>query len=161
MIEMTAELARRLWDYDAETGIITWKVSPRNGVRVGDVAGSLKRNGYLRVRFDGKGYPLHRLAWLIATGTWPSKDLDHLNGIRDDNRLVNLREATRRQNQQNAKCHRGGQLRFTTFYKRYGKWRAQSPLVDGKRKNLGCYDTMEEASKVVECWLAENCPELV
>jgi hypothetical protein len=158
---MTVELASQLWDYNSDTGLLTWKVSPRNGVRVGDVAGNLNSKGYLQVKYKGKSHHAHRIAWLIAIGYLPKAELDHVNGIRDDNRLENLREATRRQNCRNKNCHRVGQLRFTYYNKRDKKWRAQAPRIDGKKqKFLGDYNTMEEASKVVECWLAENHPEL-
>jgi hypothetical protein len=157
---MTAELAQSLWDYNAETGVLRWKVSPRYGVHVGDVTGCPNRDGHLQVRYKGKAYQVHRLIWIITTGNWPIEELDHINGVRDDNRLVNLREATRRQNCRNKTCHRVGQLRFTTYAKSKGKWMAQPPRINGKQKTLGYYDTMQEASEAAERWVLDNHPEL-
>ena len=157
---MNAELARSLWSYDEITGELRWKVKPfKSQICVGDVAGWPSSTRHLQVMYRGKNYLAHRLVWLISTGAWPVNELDHENGIRDDNRLVNLREATRRQNQQNRPCHRNGQARFTYYNKARGRWVATSPWIDGKCKYLGYYDTMQEASKAAERWLELNYPK--
>jgi hypothetical protein len=155
---MDAELARSLWNYDEITGELRWKVIPHPKARicVGAVAGSPNADGYLMVQYRDKNYRVHRLAWLMSTGAWPVHEIDHINGARDDNRLVNLREATRSQNNRNYKCHRAGQARFTTYHKRDRKWVAQSPRIDGKRKFLGYHATMELASEAAEKWLELN-----
>jgi hypothetical protein len=159
---MDAEIARSLWEYDEITGVLRWKVKPCPKVRVGDPAGHPNSNGHLHVCYRGKIYLVHRVAWLISTGAWPVHEIDHVNGLRADNRLSNLREATARQNQRNRNCHRAGQARFTTYHKAKGKgkWCARSPRIDGKVKYLGLYDTMAEASEAAEKWLRENYPEL-
>lgn len=158
---MDAELARSLWSYDADTGMLQWRVKPRYGMYVGDVAGCPNSNGHLQVTHNRKLYLVHRLVWLMSTGDWPKDQLDHVNGIRDDNRLINLREATHRQNCINRPCHRAGKARFTTYDKVNGRWQAISPKIDGKHKHLGRFDTMELASEAAERWLQENHPELV
>jgi hypothetical protein len=158
---MDAELAQSLWCYDAETGVLRWKIKPCDKVCVGDVVDCPNSSGHLRVQYRGKKYLVHRLVWLISTGNWPKDQLDHLDGNPGNNRLSNLREATGRQNQRNAKCHRAGQLRFTTYHKASGRWMACSPRINGKIRHLGCFDTMEEASEAAERWLLANHPDLV
>ncbi len=98
---LTAEKVRELLDYDPETGAIHWRVSVNNRVKVGVLAGWKRPDGYLQIRIDGKLYKAHRLALLIINGTWPTDQVDHINGVRDDNRITNLREASRSLNQQN------------------------------------------------------------
>jgi hypothetical protein len=110
--------------------------------------------------YKRKNYMVHRIAWLMQTGVWPVNEIDHVNGIPSDNRLINLREATHRQNNRNRPCHRAGQARFTNYHKASGKWRAQLPRIDGRQKHLGLYSTMEAASEAAERWLRENHPEL-
>lgn len=101
MPSLTAEMARELLDYDQETGHFTWKVRTSFRVTKGARAGSKTHYGYVQIGIDGTKYKAHRIAWLITNGSWPSEHIDHLNGIRDDNRIANLREASRSINMQN------------------------------------------------------------
>ena len=97
---ITAERLRELLHYDAETGVFRWKVRPyRTSIQSGTVAGMIYA-GYRRIRVDGQMYQAHRLAWFYIHGHWPVNLIDHKNTIRDDNRLSNLREATRAENVQ-------------------------------------------------------------
>ncbi len=65
---------------------------------IGDIAGTTDKDGYVIISFNKKLYRAHRLAWLYVYGVWPVYELDHKNRIRNDNRINNLREATRSQN---------------------------------------------------------------
>lgn len=93
---------RELLDYDPETGVLTWKQSRGRGV-AGRPAGSPTRDGYLRLCVDGQMYAAHRVVYKWQTGRDPKGMLDHANGDRQDNRWVNIREATAAQNS----CNRG------------------------------------------------------
>lgn len=100
---VTIERIRQILNYNKETGIITW--SKDSGIRwAGCMAGSVYPNGYRRIEIDGKRFAAHRLAWVIVNGTWPELHIDHINGIRDDNRIGNLRLATSGQNSQNIRA---------------------------------------------------------
>ncbi len=92
-------LSQRL-AYRAKTGEFTWL----DGKRVGLRAGNLKRDGYRKICIGSQKVPIleHRIAWLFAYDCWPTGDLDHINGVRSDNRIINLRPATRSQNLQNS-----------------------------------------------------------
>ena len=85
--------------YDADTGIFTWKKRPANCVRIGDIAGCVTVYGYVSIRVKGVDAYLHRVAWL-----WHNEEIDeidHINGIRSDNRLINLRDVNRTLNNRN------------------------------------------------------------
>ena len=94
----------KYFSYDQATGIITNRVGRAGrGARAGCVSGRLTQNGYRSVCFKRGVYQASRLIWLYMTGVYPPRnlDIDHINGVRDDNRWENLRLATRRQNLQN------------------------------------------------------------
>lgn len=150
------EQLRGLLDYDPETGVFRWK--DRGVVRgwkpsmVGQVAGKKSTNGHVRLELRyGEGrarsYGAHRVAWAFVTGAWPAKDIDHINGVPDDNRFVNLREATHAQNMCNSKkrAHNQWGVKGVEPYFRTGRWQARI-TVGGRRMNLGVFNTMEEAA---------------
>lgn len=105
---LTAERLRSLFNYDPDTGVFTYLTRAARNARPGDVAGSVNSEGYRNIRVDGRTYKAHRLAWLLVHGAWPSAIIDHANGARDDNRLSNLRPATRTQNLANSVPFRAG-----------------------------------------------------
>lgn len=102
---LTQEILRSLITYDPETGTLARLPSGR-------AAGAVNDNGYVLISIRKKQYRAHRLAWLYMTGSWPVADLDHINGIRTDNRIANLREATRSQNLFNKKMDRRNKSGF-------------------------------------------------
>ena len=143
--ELTAERLREVLNYDAETGIFTWLARTRNRVAVGDVAGSPDRYGYLRIKIDGRIHSAHRLAWLYVHGEWPKDQLDHINGIRTDNRITNLREATNAENGHNRrKPHSNNTTGYLGVKRDRGRFQALIRL-DGKQRYLGLFDTPEAA----------------
>jgi hypothetical protein len=91
------EYLRALFAYDPETGKFARKI-PYGSQAVGSEPGSLSPQGYRQIGVMGRTVPAHRLAWRYVHGVWPSGDVDHINGTRDDNRIVNLRDVTRSQN---------------------------------------------------------------
>lgn len=141
---LTVERLRAVLHYDHATGLFT-RTLPRNGTRIGDIAGSPERKGYLRISIDGRRYKAHRLAWLYVHGQWPADQLDHRNGIRSDNRIDNLREADNVLNSANAAPSRNN----TTGLKgvsRLGKRFVAGIKDNYQRIHLGCYATAEEAA---------------
>lgn len=96
---ITAEYLREVFDYEPDTGKLIW-AKPRPHIQVGREAGNVSKSskGYRCVGLDNKVYKAHRLIWLYMTGDWPKHQIDHINGVKDDNRWCNLREATTQQN---------------------------------------------------------------
>ena len=146
MDELTAERLRDALDYNPETGEFRWK-SPRKKVVVGSIAGCVSSDGYRRIRIDGDRYRAHRLAWLYVNGRWPAFDIDHINGLRADNRIENLREARRGENNQNKRSpqtnNKSGFLGVTRR-KDTGRWRA-AIMISRKHISIGDFETPEEA----------------
>ena len=97
---LTQERLKELLNYDASTGVFTRKVST-NGAKAGDIAGRKTKGRYVEIRVDGGRYLAHRLAWLYMYGEFPSDDIDHINHIKTDNSLANLRVASKAENQKN------------------------------------------------------------
>lgn len=134
--------------FNPETGEFHW-VSPRPKIKVGEKAGYIKKdNGYIYIEYRGKCYSAHRLAWFWVNGKFPENQIDHINGIKSDNRICNLREATQSQNRANSKTtnkHGVKGVRRLPWMKDTDKcWQAQ--ITHNKKViYLGCYHTKEEA----------------
>jgi hypothetical protein len=128
--------------YNPETGEFTWRTDCNKGIAV-EKAGLIDpSNGYLRINIWNVLYYGHRLAWLFSTGEWPESALDHINGIKTDNRISNLRLASQRLNARNTLGR--SKTGFKGVYKDKKNFVAQI-CVDGRKKHLGTFDTPEEA----------------
>ncbi len=133
--------------YCRKTGELRWKKSPANRTKVGDLAGYDHHSGYRILEFKGCIYQVHRLVWWMIYGVMPNEEIDHINGIRNDNRICNLRDASRSQNQHNRKTWKNGTisgLKGSFFHKATGKW-ASTIQHNKKRTHLGLFETAEEA----------------
>lgn len=143
--DLTAGALRELLHYNPESGIFTWLVA-QGGASIGAVAGSPNERGYWKIKLCGRAYGAHRLAWLYCNGAWPSFEIDHHDQDKSNNRIANLRPATRSQNSQNKslRCDNKSGLRGVSWYAKSGKWCAQIGL-NGRRKNLGYFESKEDA----------------
>ncbi|HLP99179.1 MAG TPA: HNH endonuclease [Sideroxyarcus sp.] len=144
---ITQALLKELLEYDAMTGIFNWKAPVNIGIKIGDVAGCIDKKGYSRIKIFGKKYLSHRLAWLYVFGHLPKSELDHISGVKTDNRISNLRPATRIQNNCNTRIRKDNSSGFKGVSLRsdLNKWCARIS-VNGRRFFLGCFDTAEEAA---------------
>lgn len=135
---------KKLLDYDADTGLFIWRVSSGNGTNAGDIAGTVEKTGYRRVRIEGKSYRAQRLAFLYMTGSIP-RFVDHKNGVKDDNRWFNLRSASHKQNSRNRRIHKNNQTGLKGVSRNTdGSFRSRI-RVDGVLIYVGRFSTAEEA----------------
>jgi hypothetical protein len=143
---VTAKRLRELLDYNPETGEFTWKVKIKQ-VNRGDLAGSIKSNGYRNISIDRHEYGAHRLAWLYVHGCFPREYIDHINRNKQDNRLCNLREATAQQNTHNRRGDKDSKTGIKGVYpRRNGRCFEAAIMRDGKLNYLGQFPTREAAS---------------
>lgn len=154
---VTAESLRDRLAYDPETGLFHWKEIPvrsnldalRNAKWTGKPAGWLHVTGYIYIKIDGRSYKAHRLAWLYVHGVWPSKNLDHIDNDRANNRISNLREATFRQNGANRSKNLVSKHKYKGVRRMGKRWSARI-RVNWVQINLGCFDTEEEAARAYD-----------
>ena len=151
------DLIRQLLDYDPETGVLTWRARTPdmfedgghsaahrcanwNAAWAGKVAGRTGKNGYRQIAIFDRRYYSHRLAWVITTGAWPKDQIDHINSVRDDNRLANLREATQSQNSINVpvKRHNVSGLKGVSWHAKRREY-ASNIRANGVAKHLGWF----------------------
>lgn len=145
---ITRERLKALLSYDPLTGLFTWNGHMR-GVRRGKTSvGHLAAHGYITIRLDRKPYYAHRLAWLYITGDWPPEEIDHISGVRSDNRIANLRLANRLGNLVNRPRRRDNTSGFKGVYKTRGGRFSTQISINGRPHYLGTFDTAEEASAV-------------
>lgn len=136
---LTYELAHKFLKYDPETGLITRKINSGKA-KAGSEAGTLHIKGYRSISISGFSALSHRTAWLMHYGKWPDNHIDHINGINDDNRIVNLRDVTNGENHKNMKTPSNNTSGFRGVYwnKPTKNWRVKIE-VDGSQKHIGYF----------------------
>ena len=144
---LTQERLKEQLSYDPETGHFTQILRTSQRVKVGDRAGSQDPRGYRLINICGRREWEHRLVWLYIYGVFPDFDIDHINGNKSDNRLCNLRAASRSENNCNSVIRSDSTTKYRNvhLFKRTGKYQVQVRF-NGKRYNGGYYDTAEQAN---------------
>ena len=132
--------------YNQETGIFTHLKTSGKAIK-GCLAGSRhKQLGYVHIGICGRKYFAHRLAWFFVYGEFPAGVIDHINGIRDDNRICNLRDVSFADNAQNMRGPtKANKIGVMGAYKRRNFFEAKI-LVNGVLHRLGKFKTPEEAN---------------
>lgn len=151
---LSAEFVRSVLTYDPETGFFRWRRRSDRPKRwntryAGSVAGQMS-SGYRCIQLESTcgAYRACRLAWLYMTGEWPADQIDHINGVRWDDRWENLRAADNSQNNANRGAQRNNQscgVRGVSFHALTGKWAARIK-AKGVPYYLGLFPTVEEAA---------------
>ena len=147
---LTQDRLKELLHYDPLTGQFIRIAKVARKTVIGSVAGYVdKSHGYVSLSVDGKEYYGHRLAWLYMTGAWPTHTVDHHDRNRANNRFLNLRPATRTQNNQNMSVHEGREMhsahKGVTWHKGGNRWMAQIN-ANGKHYYLGLFSNELDAA---------------
>lgn len=140
---LTQKRLKDLLSYNPESGLFT-----RLNKKQSPIGKTKDRYGHLNITVDGKRYKAHRLAWLYLYGEFPIGFIDHINGVSDDNRCVNLRVVTNTQNLQNQKIRSTNTSGYkgVSWNKQRLKWKAEC-CANYITTVIGYFDTPEEASK--------------
>jgi hypothetical protein len=147
-VKISPEHIRDVLDYDPNTGKFYWRKKVAQRVKIGDQTGSRHHSGYLSIFMLGRSHRAHRLAWLHYYGEQPPKFIDHINGVRDDNRIDNLRAATAEMNAHNRRrAQKGSESGLLGVARNGNNWQAYI-RVQKKPVYLGTFKTPEEAHQV-------------
>lgn len=157
---VTREQLKDIFEYDSETGHLIYRVS-RSKIKHGTVAGSLNKDGYREVKVFGRTYLEHRVIWLYHYGEFPNQFIDHINRAKSDNRIENLREATRGENSQNMPetnpFNKKSGYRGVIWIEKTKRWTARI-TVDGKAMGFGHYKNVDDAIKARRDAVRLHCP---
>jgi HNH endonuclease len=143
---LSQDYLKSILKYDPETGLFTW-LRGTNKTPIGSIAGTKNHaKVYVTIKIDDKQYKAHRLAWFYTYGTWPEFQIDHINGVKNDNKIKNLRVLQNKNNCLNRhKANTQNKTGFLGVSAEKGKFRADLQ-IDGKRHFLGYFDAPEIAS---------------
>lgn len=154
--ESVSEYVRSHFRYDPETGLLWRTKSYSKRTNLLNPVGSFNSQGYLDVDL-GKGYGkrvrntrVHRVAWFLTYGIWPTQQIDHVDGNKENNKLVNLRLVDHRKNQMNGFSKKDSSSRFKGVGKSKGGWRAYICLPGKKMLHLGYFEEEEAAAKAYD-----------
>jgi hypothetical protein len=153
---ITVEFLRECFEY--REGVIYWRERPPHHFQsaahhatfikksAGKPAGRKEPKGYVCVKFRNNGNGVcisaHRIIWAMHHGAWPKLHLDHINRVRSDNRIENLREVTPAENAQNSSWKRVHP--YVSDY-HHGRFVAWTNIGGQETVHLGIFDTEAEA----------------
>lgn len=152
---LTSEFIKTVLDYNRESGKFTWLTNCRGrNDRIGSNAGTKNAGGYIVIKLNGKLHYAHRLAWLFIYGVLPPAEIDHINGVKDDNRIDNLRAVNHSENSKNKLMNASNTsgVAGVTLCAKTNKWRAQI-TANGKRiitRRFSSFDDAVSARKDLE-----------
>jgi len=147
---LTQDEIKKYLNYNPETGIFIWLCD--RGIRKtkGKIAGSKFRSGYILIKINDIFYPAHRLAWIYMFGSEPLEFIDHINRIKDDNRICNLREASRIQNGYNREISSNNTsgIKGISWCSHHKRWVARVG-VNKIRKCIGYFKSINDAESAI------------
>jgi len=146
LADITQEWLKENTFYDPDTGTFIWIKSPYHKSQLnGKEIGWITVGGYRLTKIRGKEYQCHRLIWMYMYGEWPKDEIDHINGVCDDNRIINLRDVPHSENGKNLKLSRRNKSGCTGVCKsNSGSWMAYI-RAKGKHTHLGTFNNYRSA----------------
>lgn len=139
---------KKLFSYDISTGNLIRNITINNRSRKGQIVSYRDTEGYLSVSIDRQAYRVHRIIYKWWYGEFDAtKQIDHIDRIKDNNRIANLRLVTPHQNSQNRGVSSKNTTGTTGVDLHHGKWRSRI-CVKGKRIELGYFQDYEDAVEV-------------
>ena len=143
---MDYETANKYFTYDSETGILLNRVNRGSQAKSGEEAGHVHRTGYRVVKVQNIDYLVHRVIWLMVNKIWPS-ETDHINGVKIDNKISNLREVTSSENNRNRPLPKNNKSGIigVRWHEKLGKWQVQI-MVNRATTHLGITDNLLDAA---------------
>ena len=154
---ITQEKLKMYLEYYPQTGDFAWRQNRQKHL-IGVEAGSATDQGYIRICIEQQSYKAHRLAWLYVYGYMPEGPVDHINNVRIDNRICNLRIATQKDNIRNSivrKAKKSGLLKGVSYYKQRPNQFVAQIRIEGKQHKLGVFDS-EQAAHEAYCEKAKQ-----
>lgn len=147
---VTATYVRSILHYEPGTGIFRWNWIPNLHAPVrsriyGKFAGSLNTFGHRQIRIKGVLFLASHLAWLVMTGSWPSRLVDHENTNPADDRWINLRLATRLENTKNRRVNKNNRSGLKGVKSRANGRYEAAIQINKKQIYLGTFDRAKDA----------------
>lgn len=131
---------KETYEYDPATGKIFWKAKLKGK----ETFKTTMPSGYLFGKVLRKTFYAHRVAWLLHYGEWPKRGVDHINGVKTDNRLCNLRDVDQSENMKNRKIPKTNRSGVSGVWQEGSRWRA-TIVVNRQKHHLGFFDKFEQA----------------
>ena len=143
----------KAFSYNSTTGLLTRKIKTV-GNSIGDTAGHINAEGYVVVKYHSKAFKAHRLAWLLTYKQWPKGVIDHIDGNKSNNAILNLRDVSNSTNSLNTSLVSKNKSGYKGVTFHHNKWRSRI-MVDGVSIIIGSFNTPEEASSAYEAFKKE------
>lgn len=160
--KLTQDSLKEVINYNENTGVLTWMKRSGMASKVGDECGHLftavNGKSYRRVSIFGKSYLSHHLAWLYMTGNMPLNQIDHINGNGIDNRFINLRDVSPRENSKNKRRYYTNKTGVSGVSWSSGKKKYRVEIsVDGVTYSKNNIDHIFEAACVRKSYELQYC----
>ena len=142
-IPFTADQLHELF-IEKDPGVLYWRIRPSGRVDINKPAGTIRSDGYCRIKIGGQLYCRHRLIWKLSTRHEPPYMIDHIYGVSSGDAFSNLQESNDKHNQYKARKRRTNTSGFIGISQRRAKWQARI-VVNGERKYLGSFSNVQDA----------------
>lgn len=160
---ITQQYLQEILNYDSESGLFIWSKPICGRIKVGQIAGTIHQQGYIKIQIKSKVYAAHRLAFLYMTGNMPLLDVDHINRNTSDNRFSNLRLCSPSENS----CNRElptistSGIKGLSYHSKDKAWVARV-MIEGRthRKTIKATENCENTKRILTEWLVERRKEL-